>query len=399
MDSKPNWPYRQQAGGYNFVDGASAGFDGAVLTIPSSLTGFRQTAFGYVQDPDGGTTMCIGGILTSYSKAPCCSECGRRMHINGTVTREIKHVPFGNIPVSIGFQKYLYRCPECGDCISEPVEFQADGHRITKQLQQMVEDCLAYGFNLTDTAQITGVGRNVVKSIDKARLTKQYITADGKLKKPEAYSEVLGIDEIMIHAGHQYATIIINSEVHIDMFDDRLEIFSPGGMYDGINVQDRDIMRVPSERRNPILADVFTRLIYMERRGSGFKKIIEDYQFQHNYTKELAPEFLSEHGAFFLTLKNLNYYQGNKAGNNPTNHGEINGGINGEINGGINLFGTERKIVAAIRKNPDITRTDLSSALSIGTSTIDRTIRKLKNSGILERIGSNKTGYWKVNEP
>jgi hypothetical protein len=33
MDSKPNWPNRQLADGYNFVDAASAGFDGAVLTI------------------------------------------------------------------------------------------------------------------------------------------------------------------------------------------------------------------------------------------------------------------------------------------------------------------------------------------------------------------------------
>lgn len=212
MDSKPNRSNSQLATGYQFVDSSTAGYDGAVLTVPSSLTGFQQTAFGYVQDPDGGTTMCFGGILTSNSFAPNCSECGRRMHINGTVTSEIKHVPFGSIPVSIGFQKYLYRCPGCGNCISEPVQFQAEGHRITKQLQQMVEDCLAYGFNLTDTSQITGVGRNIVKDIDKARLTRQYVTADGKLKKPESYSEVLGIDEIMIHAGHQYATIIIDME-------------------------------------------------------------------------------------------------------------------------------------------------------------------------------------------
>ena len=212
MDSKPNRPDSQLATGYQFVDSSAAGFDGAVLTVPSSLTGFQQTAFGYVQDPDGGTTMCFGGILTSYGIAPKCPECERRMHINGTVTGEIKHVPFGSIPVSIGFQKYLYRCPDCGKCISEPVQFQAEGHRITKQLQQMVEDYLAYGFNLTDTSQITGVGRNIVKDIDKARLTRKYVTADGKLQKPESYSEVLGIDEIMIHAGHQYATIIIDME-------------------------------------------------------------------------------------------------------------------------------------------------------------------------------------------
>ena len=33
MDSKPKWPYRQLADGYNFVDAASTGFDGAVLMI------------------------------------------------------------------------------------------------------------------------------------------------------------------------------------------------------------------------------------------------------------------------------------------------------------------------------------------------------------------------------
>ena len=129
MDHKPNWRYRQLADGYNFVDTTSAGFGGAELTIPSSLTGFKQTAFGYVQAPDGGITMCFGGILTSYNNAPCCPECRRRMHINGTVTGEIKHVPFGNIPVSVGFQRYLYRCPQCGHCVSS-------GIRVLPHLEQ-----------------------------------------------------------------------------------------------------------------------------------------------------------------------------------------------------------------------------------------------------------------------
>lgn len=64
----------------------------------------------------------------------------------------------------------------------------------------------------------------------------------------------------------------MGSEVHIDIFDDRLEIYSPGGMYDGTLIQDRDIDNVPSKRRNPVVADIFSRLDYMERRGSGFKR-------------------------------------------------------------------------------------------------------------------------------
>lgn len=58
------------------------------------------------------------------------------------------------------------------------------------------------------------------------------------------------------------------SEVHIDTFDDRLEIYSPGGMPAGRRVQDLDLRNVSSRRRNPIIADILNRLKYMDHRGS-----------------------------------------------------------------------------------------------------------------------------------
>lgn len=70
-------------------------------------------------------------------------------------------------------------------------------------------------------------------------------------------------------------------------------------------MQDRDILNVPSRRQNPIIVDMFSRLRFMERRGSGFKKIIEDYRSQYRFSEELAPEFKSAYDAFFLTLYNL----------------------------------------------------------------------------------------------
>ena len=73
------------------------------------------------------------------------------------------------------------------------------------------------------------------------------------------------------------------SEVHIDIYDDRMEIYSSGGMPDGSIIQDRDPLTVPSTRRTPVLADIFNRLGYMERKGSGFRKIIGGYEFQINY--------------------------------------------------------------------------------------------------------------------
>ncbi len=84
----------------------------------------------------------------------------------------------------------------------------------------------------------------------------------------------------------------LSSEVHIDIFDDRMEIYSPGGMADGIAIQDRDLFSVPSIRRNPLLADAFERLGYMERKGSGFGKIIDAYEFQVNYKEAKSLYFI-----------------------------------------------------------------------------------------------------------
>lgn len=112
-----------------------------------------------------------------------------------------------------------------------------------------------------------------------------------------------GLVNALIHRNY----LEIGSEIHIDMFDDRVEIYSPGGMCDGSKVQERDIMRVPSRRRNPVIADIFNRLKYMERRGSGFKKILSDYRLQPQFDESLEPKFYSDNDCFWLVLKNLNY--------------------------------------------------------------------------------------------
>ena len=96
------------------------------------------------------------------------------------------------------------------------------------------------------------------------------------------------------------------SEVHIDMFDDRLEITSPGGMPGNKFVQDYpNARRIPSRRRNKNLADLFERLGLMERKGSGFKKMFEDYEALTVNLGKRVPVLESDTDYFRLTLPNL----------------------------------------------------------------------------------------------
>lgn len=102
----------------------------------------------------------------------------------------------------------------------------------------------------------------------------------------------------IIHRDYQ----IVGSEIHIDMFDDRLEITSPGGMIDGSLVQNLDITKISSMRRNRIISDIFNRLHLMERRGSGLTRIIESY---NDYF--LKPEFSSDVSSFTVVFPNKGY--------------------------------------------------------------------------------------------
>lgn len=71
---------------------------------------------------------------------------------------------------------------------------------------------------------------------------------------------------------------------------------------------------------------------------------------------------------------------------------------NGAINGAINLTDSEQRVLEALMQNPHVTRKELVAGLGIGDGTVFRAIQKLKAEHIIERIGSNKTGYWKIRD-
>ena len=78
---------------------------------------------------------------------------------------------------------------------------------------------------------------------------------------------------------------------------------------------------------------------------------------------------------------------GNKTGNNP-----------GDRDAAQRLTPSQISILGEIRNNPNITKKQLQEKLGLGKSTVDLGIKVLRENGSIERIGSNKTGYWKIME-
>lgn len=182
----------------------------------------------------------------------------------------------------------------------------------------------------------------------------------------------------------------MGSEVHIDIFDDRLEIYSPGGMYDGTLIQDRDIDNVPSKRRNPVVADIFSRLDYMERRGSGFKKIMQAYEVEPNYTEDKKPVFYSNATEFRVILKNLNFTDEVLREENEV--------LDEVLNEVLDSRRTEMeiKVIKAILVSPRIKQKELAEQIGISVSTIQRTIKNLVKEGKIVRVDGKRDGYWKI---
>ena len=68
--------------------------------------------------------------------------------------------------------------------------------------------------------------------------------------------------------------------------------------------------------------------------------------------------------------------------------------INGTINGTITDL--ENNILKEMKSNKNITVKELSIVTNKSIKSINRAILSLKNKKIIERVGPNKTGYWKT---
>lgn len=205
---------------------------------------------------------------------------------------------------------------------------------------------------------------------------------DGRKNKPE-YAERAVLEAMVNHFIHRDYTVM-GGEVHLDIFDDRLTVTSPGGMYNGLLIQNLDIADVSSERRNPILANVMAQLDYMEKRGSGLTRICNETMALDGYKDELKPIFKSTPTQFQTIIYASTDTQdvGNDVGNMSV----------------TKLSERQEKILLMLKVSPTLTAKQMSATLSVSKRTIERDLARLTEMGILKREGKVNDGIWVVEE-
>ncbi|MBI4919451.1 putative DNA binding domain-containing protein [archaeon] len=196
----------------------------------------------------------------------------------------------------------------------------------------------------------------------------------GKLEREE-------IPEVPVDALRE---ALVNSLCHRDyyapeanqiaIFKDRIEIYNPGTFPESNKPEDFFNGEEKSILRNPLIAQTLYYSKDIEKWGSGIKRIHEDCT-----KNNVNVEFKNFKRGFSVI-----FYRKSE---------ETARLVEGLVEG---LAENQKKILELITKNSYISKKELAEKIGISTTAIDKNITRLKKKGLLDRVGPDKGGHWKI---
>ena len=182
-----------------------------------------------------------------------------------------------------------------------------------------------------------------------------------------AYREAVA--NMLVHRDYS-----VDVDARIEIFSDRIEIISPGGLPIGLLNEEFIEGRI-SKARNRKIADVFLRLKIIEKLATGIRRIKEQY-IEH----DVKPQFLTSENSVVVILPFVNL-----SSKQLRNHSYVNEST---------LTGKENEIYNIIYKSPMIKRMEIQRQINLEKSQTIELINKLRESGKIIKIGNGpSTGY------
>lgn len=149
----------------------------------------------------------------------------------------------------------------------------------------------------------------------------------------------------------------VRGNIKIGMFADRIEITSPGGLPDGLT-EEEYLNGGPSVSRNPILANVFYRLGYIERFGTGIPRIVSEYA-----EMAVSPKFIVREASITVVLP---------------------------VEEAVSVDSDERKVLAVLPKGVLLSRKEVEEAAGMSKDKTIKVLNALMGKGLVTKQGAGR---------
>ncbi|MBT8339790.1 MAG: ATP-dependent DNA helicase RecG [Desulfatitalea sp.] len=206
------------------------------------------------------------------------------------------------------------------------------------------------------------------------------VNAPGLPEIPEAVFEELLVNALV------HRDFLVSAPIRLFIFDNRIEIISPGHLPNNLTVE--KIRTGNSNIRNPILVSYVAKgLLPYHGLGSGIKRALEKWP---------AIDFADDHDGCLFTAtvhrKAVEELELVDKGALKVHEKGLGAPIKSS------LSDLQVQLLDFIRSNPAVSYDELAGMTQKDRTTVMRNIGKLKDTGILRRVGSKKTGHWEVIE-
>ncbi len=188
------------------------------------------------------------------------------------------------------------------------------------------------------------------------------------------------IRELIVNAVMN-CSYIQDSNIQVAIYDDRLEITSPGGLLPGVTI---DLMKEGfSKIRNRSLANAFAYMNLVEAWGSGIPKLMQ--AMQEYGLRE--PEFIDMEVAF-----RINLYRGQ-------NEADYNFDMNGigKSTDKVPINVQEKNIYDYIQKNNSITTAQAAECAGVKQRRAREILSKMVEKGLLKKCGASRSTVYLLN--
>ena len=182
------------------------------------------------------------------------------------------------------------------------------------------------------------------------------------------------IREIVVNS-YAHCSYGIEGDYHqFSIFKSYVKIYNPGGIIKDIDPKRFASGNVGSKIRNVLIASTLFKFGYIDSFGTGFERtfsLCASNDVDYSY-------FNDEFGfTFIFNRKTINMINDNRLDYRISNLDDM--------------------IINSIKNNKYITIPELANIVNKSEITVHRHLNDLSKNGMISRVGSRKTGYWRIN--